>query len=201
MPDNDDILDFQNDLEKDRIRELVDQVGEFFDRFGFRRNLGRIWMTLYLAPRPLSQAELIRLTGLSSGLVSSSLRELEHWGAVRVRPRRGSRASTYDAEERLTRVVSTILAKRELHAVLRLRETTRAVRLSPAARQQKRRFRRRLRAIELMTELYEVLASLITRIATLPNTSLAQTIKAIKAARILAQLGSHEDRSSDQEPL
>ena len=45
---------------------------------------GRIWATLYLAPEPLSQNEICDLLGLSTGLVSSSLKELERLQFVKL---------------------------------------------------------------------------------------------------------------------
>lgn len=177
--------EFAEELRDPALRELVDQLARFFDRFGFRRNLGRLWAALYLAPSPLTQADLGALLELSTGLVSSGLKELEHWGAVRVVTVRGSRATHYEAEERLLRIVSSILAKRELPSVRKLREAAREVRDSYIPPRDNARFQRRLRAIETLCELYDALTGLISRIARLPESAIEHTMRVVTAARFL----------------
>jgi HTH-type transcriptional regulator, glycine betaine synthesis regulator len=172
------------------MRALVDQIGHFFDRFGFRRNLGRIWSVIYLAPHPIDQAQIASYIDLSAGLVSASLKELEHWGAVRVVSVPGERSKCYEAEERLLSVVASILAKRESEAVRALRDRVREVRLSGwAPTHGANRFYDRLRAIEHTSDLYEALSGLIGRMAALPISAIDHTIRVIKMARFLTQRG------------
>ncbi len=167
------------------MSDFVEQVGYFFDRFGFRRNLGRIWAALYLAPEPLSQMQICELLELSAGLVSSSLKELEHWQAVRVVTMRGSCATHYEAEDQLLRTVATILAKRELEAVARLRDAAAEVRLAYGPARHGKELNQRLAAVENVTSLYEVLAGMIGSMARLPMGVLEQTNRAVGVARKL----------------
>jgi DNA-binding transcriptional regulator GbsR (MarR family) len=164
--------------------ELVEQFGAFFEVFGIKRNVGRIWSTLFLASLPLSQTELSRRTGLSAGMVSESLRELDHWGAVRVVPAPGERSSRYEAEESLLSIVATILRKRELEAVRNLREAIRK-RRAEGARFDNERISRRLAAVEEATELYEALTAMIGRLARLSGTSVTTATKVVNRMRFL----------------
>lgn len=176
---------YEDQLQLQPMQDLIEQLGEFFERFGFRRNLGRIWSVIYLSPQPLTQAEVCQLSGLSVGMVSSSLRELEHWGACHVAPSAGTRSKRYEAEEKLLRIVASILAKREVEAVVRLRESVRALRKNYAPPMYAERFEKRLRAIERTTDLYEALAGLISKVASLPISAIDHTMRVVKLARFL----------------
>lgn len=192
-------------LESEPLAELVDGLARFFDRFGFRRNLGRLWAALYLSPQPLTQAELGELLGLSAGLISSGLKELEHYGAVRVVMLRGSRATHYEAEERLLRIVAAILTRRELPSVRKLRETVRNVRLeyAPDALRDTswpQRFERRLDAIERLCDLYDALTGLIARISRLPSVAIENTMRVVGAARFLESEASAAANATSREP-
>jgi DNA-binding transcriptional regulator GbsR (MarR family) len=179
---------YEVDVRRPEMQALIDQIGHFFDRFGFRRNLGRIWSVIYLSPRPLDQAEIGSYLDLSAGLVCASLKELEHWGAIRVVSVSGARSKCYEAEERLLSIVASILAKRECEAVRGLRDRARAVRVSGWLPEgYARRFESRLRAIEHTADLYEALSGLIGRMASLPMSAIDQTIRVVKMARFLVQ--------------
>ncbi len=167
------------------MSDFVEQVGHFFARFGFRRNLGRIWAALYLAPAPLSQAELSELLGLSAGLVSASLKELEHWRAVRVVTLRGTRCSGYEAEGQLLRTVAAILSQRELEAVRRLREAAAEVRLAYQPGAHGQALVGRLRAVEQVADLYQALAGIIGAMARLPLSVVEQTARVTRLATTL----------------
>ena len=173
---------YQEHLAVAPMSDFVSEVGCFFERFGFRRNLGRIWAALYLAPEPLTQAELAELLGLSAALVSCSLKDLAHWQAVRSVVERGSRVTRYEAEDQLLRTVAAILAKRELEAVARLRVTAREVRLAYGPSRDGKRLAGRLRAVEHVSSLYEVLAGMIGTMARLPVGVVDQTIRAVELA-------------------
>jgi len=159
---------------------LQDDLGTFFEAFGIRRNVGRIWAVLYLADVPMSQAELVDATGFSAGMVSESVKELLHWGAIRVVAVRGSRATHYEALENLLRIVSTILNKRELEAVRALRESVvrarRETRPDPL-------LERRLHAIEVTTHLYEVMTGIVSQLARLPIRALPVATRALAKLR------------------
>jgi DNA-binding transcriptional regulator GbsR (MarR family) len=175
--------DLQSWHEHRSLRRLVDQFGSFFQAFGFKRNLGRIWATLYLSPRPLDQAELSQILGLSAGLISTSLRELEGFGAVRVTTAQGSRRALYEAERRLLRTVATILTRRDLEAVLALREVVVQARTALPQGSTKAWVHERLALVEDVTRLYEVLARLVVRVSHGPEARMGSIIRALRNTR------------------
>ncbi len=165
------------------VRELVEQFGEFFQAFGFKRNIGRVWATLYLSPRPLEQTELCALLGLSAGLISTALRELERTGAVRVTSAPGSRRAHYEAERRLLRTVATILTRRDLEAVLALRDAVVRTRKAIPQGSTKAWCHERLALVEDVTRLYEVLAKLVVRVSQGHRATLGPIIRGLRNAR------------------
>jgi DNA-binding transcriptional regulator GbsR (MarR family) len=178
---------YDEHITADPMSGFVHQVGQFFSRFGFRRNLGRIWAVLYLAPEPLNQADLMSLLGLSAGLVSSSLKELEHWRAVRVVSVPGERSNHYEAEDQLLRIVASILVKRELEAVRRLRDGAAEVRSAYRASRHGKSLPSKLRAVENICDLYEALAEMIGMLATLPVSVVEHTTRAVRFGRLMRQ--------------
>ncbi|MFH1464111.1 MAG: hypothetical protein ABIO70_06980 [Pseudomonadota bacterium] len=163
------------------VAAFVDHVGDFFQAFGFKRNVGRIWAALYLSPGSLDQAELGSILGLSSGLISTGLRELEAIGAVRAEVRPGCRRVQYSAEQRLLRVVATILTRRDLEAVLALRAAVHAARASlpPSTSWAQER----LALVDDVTHLYESLAGLVVRISRARLPALGPLVRSLRGPR------------------
>lgn len=173
------------------VQRLVDQFGSFFQAFGFKRNIGRIWGTLYLSPRALDQAELSSVLNLSAGLISTGLRELDQIGAVRVTASPGSRRALYEAERRLLRTVATILTRRDLEAVLALRDVVIEARAALPRGSTKAWCHERLALVEDVTRLYEVLARLVVRVSHGPEAAMGSIIRALRNTRgWLPSLGS-----------
>ena len=171
------------DFRRPELMELLEAMGQFFEGFGLRRNLGRVWGVLYLSGERVDQAELSEVLGLSAGMISSSLKELEHWGAVQQVLVRGERKMFYEAEARLLRIIATILTKRELHAVRALREAMARAYAAKGERALSRKMKERVRAIELVTDLYEVLTELVVRTSQVSSTMVRRMVSLMKSAR------------------
>ena len=168
------------------VAELVDAMGRFFEGFGFRRHLGRVWMTLYLTSEPMTQSHLQQDLGLSAGMVSTLLRELGTWNAVRTRTMPASRQVWYEAETDLLSYVTRILKRRDLPHVQELdREITRIVTLLEQRDDaESRRLRRRLRPVRQLAALYDTMASLVIRLAEGPTDSIRRGIRLVQNLRI-----------------
>ena len=92
---------------------VSDAVGRLIEFWGFKRNMGRVWAVLYLAPSPLTAQDLQELLQISSGAVSMTLAELARWGVVKKVWVQGERRDYYAAEIVLWRMVSRVLGERE----------------------------------------------------------------------------------------
>jgi len=168
------------------VTELVESMGRFFEGFGFRRHLGRVWMTLYLSSEPMTQSHLQQELQLSAGMVSTLLRELGQWNAVRTRSLPSSRQVWYEAETDLLAYVTRILRRRDLVQVQELdRDIQRAASLLSAHDDaESRRLLRRLRPVRELASLYETLASLVVRLAEGPADAIRKGIRLVRSLRV-----------------
>lgn len=92
---------------------VADAVGRLMSFWGFKRNMGRIWGTLYLSPRPLTARELKEGLGISVGSVGMTLAELERWEVVHRASDSGTRARTFAAETDLWKMITRVFRDRE----------------------------------------------------------------------------------------
>ncbi len=167
-------------------REMAEAMGRFFEGFGFRRHLGRTWMILYLADEPMTQSHLQTELGLSAGMVSTLLRELVSWGAVRTRTLPASRQTWYESETHLLAYVARILERRDLPHVQDLDRTVHRVisSLEEIDSRAARRLARKLEPIRQLARLYESMATLIIRLATGPAGSIRKGIQLVRGLRV-----------------
>ena len=97
--------------------EVVETLGRLIEFWGFKRALGRVWALLYLAPRPLSAADIGERLAMSSGAVSMALNELQLWGVVSRVHKPADRKEYFSAEEDIWKMVTRVLSDRELREV------------------------------------------------------------------------------------
>ncbi len=95
-------------------RVVSDALGRLIEFWGFKRNMGRIWAVLYLAPEPVSARTLRTRLKVSVGSVSMTLNELQRWGVVRRVFLDGNRQEHFVAENNVWKMVSRVFREREL---------------------------------------------------------------------------------------
>jgi DNA-binding transcriptional regulator GbsR (MarR family) len=106
--------ELDDDERAQRASDLAaDAIGTLVEFWGFKRILGRLWVVLYMAPKPLTMKDLATRLRVSPSLVSMALNELLLWGAVRRPPRPGGRADVYEAETNLWKMISKVIKERE----------------------------------------------------------------------------------------
>ena len=99
-------------------RIVSDALGRLIEFWGFKRNMGRVWAVLYLAPEPLSARTLRARLKVSVGSVSMTLTELQRWGVVRRVFLDGERQEHFVAENNVWKMVSRVFRERELVEVV-----------------------------------------------------------------------------------
>lgn len=98
----------------DRATDLsIETMGRMAEFWGFTRTQGRVFCSLFLSPRALTQAELAEALDVSAANVSTSLNGLLRWGAIRKVYEKGSRKVRYEAEPELRRIIRSVLGSRE----------------------------------------------------------------------------------------
>ena len=134
--------------------------GEMGQRWGINRTVAQIHALLFLSPRPLNAEEIAETLGVARSNVSTSLKELQGWGIVRVAHVMGDRRDHFESMKDvwdMFRVVLDERKKREADPTLHLlRElAAQAEKKGEADVYQRDRLKDMLGFFELMTQWYE----------------------------------------------
>jgi len=95
------------------LREQLVTFETFFKTFGFKRIQGRVWGLLVLSGQPLASKEVMAELGISQGAASTTLNELQEWGAVRSTFDNARRCHLHEAVGSTLSIVATVLRRRE----------------------------------------------------------------------------------------
>ena len=141
-------------------QKFVLHWGEMGARWGINRTVAQIHALLYLSERPLTAEEIAQTLGVARSNVSTSLRELQNWGIVRVVHVMGDRRDHFESMKDVWEMFRVILderKKREADPTLQmLRECVAEARKPGAADTHTRqRLGDMLSFFELMTTWYE----------------------------------------------
>ena len=79
-------------------RKFIEAGGNTTQSFGFGRIAGQLFALLYLSAKPLCLDDIVRELGVSKASVSTTVRQLEQWAAVRRVWVKGDRKDYYEAE-------------------------------------------------------------------------------------------------------
>src|SRR2546422_2160407 len=110
--------------------------GEMGARWGINRTVAQIHALLFLSPRPLHAEEIAETLGVARSNVSTSLRELQNWGIVRVAHVMGDRRDHFESMKdvwEMFRVIVDERKKREADPVLAMLRETSAEAKKPGA--------------------------------------------------------------------
>lgn len=101
------------------IALVADAIAELMGFWNFKPSMGRIWTILYLSQAPLDAEEIEARSGLSAGMVSTTLHELLQWGVVKKVAGAGGRRRVYAAETDILSLIARVYRERELRLVAR----------------------------------------------------------------------------------
>ena len=134
--------------------------GEMGTRWGINRTVAQVHALLYLSPKPLHAEEIAKTLAVARSNVSTSLRELQGWGIVRVVHVLGDRRDHFEAGKDVWEMFGTILEerkRREIDPTLRVLQE--CVAELESGREKDAETRGRLQAMRdfltTMTTLYE----------------------------------------------
>jgi len=92
--------------ELEKIRdEFAEIAGQLSARLGLSRTVGQLYALLFLSHEPVSLDYMVEKLKISKGSVSTNVRELEKWGAVKKVWVKGSRKDFYEANPDTLKVV------------------------------------------------------------------------------------------------
>src|SRR6201981_1836369 len=134
--------------------------GEMGTKWGINRTVAQVHALLYLAAKPLPADEISATLSVARSNVSTSLRELQGWGIVRVVHVLGDRRDHFETLKdvwELFRIVAEERKKREIDPTLRvLAECVKEVRAEPHGKAQTaERLEAMLQFLTAMSGLFE----------------------------------------------
>ncbi len=94
-------------------RRFVVHWGEMGARWGVNRTVAQIHALLYISPRPLSAEEIAQTLSVARSNVSTSLRELQRWGLVKVSHVLGDRRDYFETLRDTWEMIRLILEERK----------------------------------------------------------------------------------------
>jgi DNA-binding transcriptional regulator GbsR (MarR family) len=93
-------------------RHFILHWGEMSSRWGINRSMAQIHALLYLSTGPLNAEQISETLSLARSNVSTSLRELQAWGIVKVVHLLGDRRDFFDTMKDPWKMLLTILEQR-----------------------------------------------------------------------------------------
>jgi DNA-binding transcriptional regulator GbsR (MarR family) len=97
--------------------------GEMGTRWGINRTVAQVHALLYLSPKPLHAEEIASTLAVARSNVSTSLRELQGWGIVRVVHVLGDRRDHFESVKdvwEIFRIIAEERKRREIEPTLRM---------------------------------------------------------------------------------
>lgn len=95
------------------VQQFVLHWGEMGTKWGINRSVAQIHALLYLSPKPLTAEEIADTLGIARSNVSTSLRELQGWGIVKVVHVMGDRRDHFESLKDVGEMFQIILDERK----------------------------------------------------------------------------------------
>ena len=149
------------------VEKYVLHWGEMGTRWGTNRTVAQIQALLYLSPRPLRADEIVDLLSVARSNVSTSIRELQSYGLVKMTHMLGDRRDYFESPSdvwELFRVIIEQRKQRELNPTLSMLRTC-AVEVDDEEETDeitKQRIRNMLQFVETTSDWYEQIQGIPT---------------------------------------
>jgi DNA-binding transcriptional regulator GbsR (MarR family) len=148
-------------------QKFVLHWGEMGTRWGINRTVAQVHALLFLSEKPLPADEIARTLAIARSNTSTSLRELQNWGIVRVIHVMGDRRDHFESMKdvfAMFRIIARERKKREIEPTLRLlrdciNESSKPKSAAPYTR---KRLSELLNFFEIATTAYEQMEKLPT---------------------------------------
>jgi len=104
-------------------QKFIRHWGEMGTRWGVNRTVAQVHALLYISPRPLNADDIVAVLEVARSNVSTSLKELQGWGIVRLVHVRGDKRDHFESMKdvwEMFRVVMDERKKREFDPTLQM---------------------------------------------------------------------------------
>src|SRR5437667_11527848 len=104
-------------------QKFVLHWGEMGTRWGINRTVAQVHALLFLSEKPLPAEQIAKTLGVARSNISTSLRELQNWGIIRVVHIMGDRRDHFESMKdvfAMFRLIAGERKKREIEPTLRV---------------------------------------------------------------------------------
>jgi DNA-binding transcriptional regulator GbsR (MarR family) len=95
------------------MKKFILHWGEMGTRWGINRTVAQVHALLYLSPRPLNAEEIAKTLSVARSNVSTTLRELQGWGIVRVVHVLGDRRDHFESLKDVWQMFQLVVEERK----------------------------------------------------------------------------------------
>ncbi|HUF61682.1 MAG TPA: MarR family transcriptional regulator [Verrucomicrobiales bacterium] len=149
--------------------------GEMGARWGINRTVAQIHALLFLSKQPLHAEDICHRLGLARSNVSTSLRELQNWGIVKIVHLPGDRRDHFESMKNVAEMFRIIAAERKRREVDPTLTLLRASVLEADAQREDAYTRERLGE---MLEFFELCSSFYEKTSRLPTGTMVKALRA-----------------------
>jgi DNA-binding transcriptional regulator GbsR (MarR family) len=165
--------------------------GEMGTRWGINRTVAQVHALLFLAPKPVPADEIAATLAVARSNVSTSLRELQGWGIVRVVHVLGDRRDHFESIKdvwEIFRIVSEERKRREIDPTLKaIGECVQELKANPQGDAYTRE------RLETMLEFLTTMTGLFEEILRMPTGALKGVVKL--RGKVITLLGSDKRKA------
>ncbi len=94
-------------------RKFILHWGQMGTQWGINRTVAQVHALLYIAPRPLPADEIAETLGVARSNVSTSLKELQNWGLIKVVAVLGDRRDHFATLKDVWQMFNIVLSERK----------------------------------------------------------------------------------------
>ena len=162
--------------------------GEMGLRWGINRTVAQIHALLFLSPKPLNAEEICDALGVARSNVSTSLRELQNWGIVKVTHVMGDRRDHFESMKDVWEMFRVVLDERKKREIDPTVEVLRAC-VADAEKAKDAYTEERLTE---MRDFFETMSAWYEQVDQLPTPAVIKFVKLGDKVRKLLGFGSGE---------
>ena len=161
--------------------------GEMGTRWGINRTVAQIHALLFISPRPLHAGEIVETLGVARSNVSTSLKELQGWGIIKLIHVLGDKRDHFESMKDVWEMFRVVLDERKRREIdptlLMLREC-----IAEADTQKDKDAYTRER-LQSLCDFFETTTAWYTQVRKWPSSALARFVKLGDKALKLLKIG------------
>jgi DNA-binding transcriptional regulator GbsR (MarR family) len=166
-------------------QKFVLHWGEMGARWGLNRTVAQIHALLFISPKPLNAEDITAALGVARSNVSTSLRELQNWGVIKVVHVLGDRREYFDSMKDVWEMFRVVIDERKKREI----DPTIALLRECVAESQKAKDTYTQERLSEMRDFFETMANWYNQISQLPTSGIQKFVKMGDRLRKLFGLG------------